>query len=95
MLSNPLTPSPVLLIGITIILVSLAKFAIHCVSARICLWHIPGPRSSSILWGEEWLLYHNSPGSLYVAWHKQFGKVVKFTGAFGVSGVFLIYYADV
>jgi hypothetical protein len=44
------------------------------------LQHIPGPRSSSLIWDEEWELYHNTPGSHYVGWHKQFGKVVKFSG---------------
>jgi hypothetical protein len=93
MLSN--LPPHALLIVLVFILVSLTRFAIRCVSARIHLWHVPGPRSSSILWGEEWLLYHTSPGSLYVGWHKQFGKVVKFTGAFGVSDVPLNMSAEV
>ncbi|KAG5646052.1 hypothetical protein DXG03_004475 [Asterophora parasitica] len=50
---------------------------------RLALKHIPGPRPSSGLWGEEWELYHSLPGSAYLRWHKDFGKVVKINGAFG------------
>ncbi|KAJ7169429.1 cytochrome P450 [Mycena filopes] len=59
------------------------KFLTRFVSARLCLRHIPGPRSNSLLWGEEWNLYHDAPGSHYLEWHQQFGKVVKFRGACG------------
>lgn len=52
---------------------------------RYALRHVPGPKASSLIWGDEWELYHNAPGALYVDMHKHFGKVVKFTGAFGVS----------
>lgn len=52
---------------------------------RYTLRHVPGPKPSSLIWGEEWKLYHDAPGALYVNIHKKFGKVVKFTGAFGVS----------
>jgi hypothetical protein len=55
------------------------------ISARFHLRRVPGPKSSSIIWGEEWRLYHNRPGSLHVEWRREFGKVVKFTGAFGVN----------
>lgn len=55
------------------------------VFVRIALRHVPGPNRSDFIWGEEWRLYHTEPGSLYVDWHKEFGQVVKFTGAFGVS----------
>jgi hypothetical protein len=58
----------------------------HQVSVRFALRHVHGPKPSSIIWGEEWKLYHNEPGSLYVDWHREFGKVVRFSGAFGVSG---------
>ncbi|KAJ6519371.1 cytochrome P450 [Mycena sanguinolenta] len=59
------------------------KFVIHFISARISLRHVPGPLSSSFIWGEEWNLYHDAPGSHYLEWHRQFGKVVKFRGACG------------
>ncbi|KAJ7785829.1 cytochrome P450 [Mycena metata] len=59
------------------------KFVIRVISARLCLRHIPGPTSTSLLWGEEWNLYHDAPGSHYLEWHQQFGKVVKFRGACG------------
>ncbi|KAJ7275499.1 cytochrome P450 [Mycena haematopus] len=59
------------------------KFLIRFVSARISLQHVPGPPSSSFIWGEEWNLYHDAPGSHYLEWHQQFGKVVKFRGACG------------
>jgi hypothetical protein len=61
------------------------KFAFHVIYARFALRNIPGPLALSLIWGEEWRLYSNPPGSLYVQWHKQFGKVIKFSGAFGVS----------
>jgi hypothetical protein len=54
------------------------------VSVRFALRHVRGPKPSSIIWGEEWKLYHSEPGSPYTNWHKEFGKVVKFSGAFGV-----------
>jgi hypothetical protein len=60
------------------------KCLIRFISARLSLRHIPGPTPTSLIWGEEWNLYHNAPGSHYLEWHQQFGKVVKFRGAFGV-----------
>ncbi|KAJ6604181.1 cytochrome P450 [Mycena vulgaris] len=59
------------------------KFLVHLISARLALRHVPGPTSTSLLWGEEWNLYHDAPGSHYLEWHRQFGKVVKFRGACG------------
>lgn len=65
--------------------VALTKIAIH----RYHLWRslrdVPGPSITSYIWGEEWTLFHGVPGSLYIDWHRKYGKVVKFTGAFGVS----------
>ncbi|KAF5377225.1 hypothetical protein D9615_006348 [Tricholomella constricta] len=75
--------SNVAIICIGFILISVLKFILHLIKIRLALNHIPGPRPSSFLWGEEWLLYHSLPGSPYLRWHKEFGKVVKFTGAFG------------
>ncbi|KAF5392408.1 hypothetical protein D9757_002185 [Collybiopsis confluens] len=59
------------------------KFLAHQVSVRQALRHVPGPRRSSLLWGDEWLLYNSAPGIHYARWHKQYGKVLKFTGALG------------
>ncbi|KAF9458748.1 cytochrome P450 [Collybia nuda] len=70
-----------MLVGL--IFVSITRSVSHIMAARLSLRHIPGPPSSSYIWGEEWVLYHSIPGSPYLGWHKQFGKVVKFTGAFG------------
>lgn len=50
----------------------------------LVLWHVPGPKPHSWLWGEEQILYHDAPGAHYVEWHRKFGKVVRFSGAFGV-----------
>ncbi|KAF8061017.1 cytochrome P450 [Lyophyllum atratum] len=71
------------IICLGVILVFLFRFMLHFVKGRLALKHIPGPRTSSLLWGEEWVLYHSLPGSPYLRWHKQFGKVVRFPGAFG------------
>ncbi|KAJ3789675.1 cytochrome P450 [Lentinula aff. detonsa] len=59
------------------------KFVAHILTTRHALRHVPGPRPSSLIWGEEWLLYHSTPGAHYVRWHRQFGKILRFTGAFG------------
>lgn len=71
------------LILLTFVLVSVTKCLVHVVSARAVLRRIPGPPSSSLIWGEEWALYSSTPGSRYVTWHKRFGNVVRLTGAFG------------
>lgn len=76
--------SRALSLGAIFLFVRIVRSVAHLVSVRKTLKHVPGPRPSSLLWGEEWLLYHSVPGSLYVDWHNQYGKVVKFTGAFGV-----------
>lgn len=60
-------------------------------STRLIFRSIPGPEPSSLLWGEEWELYHGVPGSLYLDWHKRFGRLVAFSGAFGVS---IFYFFD-
>ncbi|KAF8213574.1 cytochrome P450 [Mycena galopus ATCC 62051] len=59
------------------------KFLIHFISARAFLRHVPGPPASSFIWGEEWNLYHDAPGSHYLEWHQRYGKVVKLRGACG------------
>ncbi|TFK76723.1 cytochrome P450 [Pluteus cervinus] len=62
---------------------ALLKFIGHLICVRIQLRHVPGPRISSLIWGEEWSLYHNMPGSLQADWHNRYGKLVRFSGAFG------------
>ncbi|KAK0455909.1 cytochrome P450 [Armillaria borealis] len=81
MVWNIFTKAIFLYLGCLVVL--LLRYSIHLFSVRRTLRHVPGPRSSSLFWGEEWLLYHTLPGSHYVRWHQRFGKVVKFTGAFG------------
>lgn len=72
-----------IILGFT--LVVLVRHILYTMSTRLILRGIPGPKPSSFLWGEEWELYHRVPGSLYMDWHKRFGKLVAFTGAFGVN----------
>lgn len=69
------------------LLVCLVRIAVHTIRERIALLNIPGPAPSTFLWGEEWALYRDIPGLPYATWHKEFGKVVRFTGAFGASGL--------
>ncbi|KAJ7225974.1 cytochrome P450 [Mycena pura] len=71
------------LASFTLVIIFVGKFLVRSISGRIYLHHVPGPISSSRLWGEEWNLYRNAPGSHYLTWHRKFGKVVKFNGAFG------------
>ncbi|KAH7914468.1 cytochrome P450 [Hygrophoropsis aurantiaca] len=69
---------------IAFIFVYIVRFVQQRLSAVLILRHIPGPKNSSWLWGEEQNLYYSSsPGSLYLEWHRRFGRVIKFTGAFG------------
>lgn len=65
--------------------VLLTRYLVHSLSMRRAFRNVPGPPASSFLWGEEWELYHGPPGKPYVDWHKRFGKILKFTGAFGVG----------
>ena len=76
-----------IILGFTLVI--LIRHVLHAMSTRLVLRSIPGPKPSSLLWGEEWELYHTVPGSLYLDWHKRFGKLVAFTGAFGVSIFYL------
>lgn len=69
----------VVLAGITVFHLAVNKLRTHFLLRRI-----PGPPQSSFIWGEEWELYHSTPGSLYSSWHKRYGSVVRFSGAFGV-----------
>ncbi|PFH54737.1 hypothetical protein AMATHDRAFT_134704 [Amanita thiersii Skay4041] len=63
--------------------ISLAKSFVGIAYRRFVLRHVPGPPPPSLLWGEEWHLYTSHPGSLYSSWHKNYGKVVRFSGVFG------------
>ena len=65
-------------------LVCLLRFIHLRILTLLVLWHVPGPRRHSWLWGEEQILYHGSPGTHYAEWHREFGKVVRISGAFGV-----------
>lgn len=47
---------------------------------------VPGPWTSSYLWGEEKELFTTTPGLLYTSWHKRYGGIVALRGCFGVSG---------
>ncbi|KAJ7655267.1 cytochrome P450 [Mycena polygramma] len=71
------------LAGFGLVVFVAGKLLIRFTSARILLRNIPGPTSKSLIWGEEWNLYHDAPGSHYFEWHQRFGKVVKFRGACG------------
>ncbi|KAJ7480191.1 cytochrome P450 [Mycena galericulata] len=62
------------LAGLVYALYAGSKVFIRLLSARVSLRHVPGPSPTSFLWGEEWNLYHNPPGSHYLEWHQQFGK---------------------
>lgn len=59
------------------------RFLQQRLSSLFTLRHVPGPKTSSWVWGEEKVLYYNTPGALYLDWHRTYGNVVKFTGAFG------------
>ena len=65
-------------------LVLLTRFLLRSLYVKRSFRQVPGPPSSSLLWGEEWELYNGAPGEPYVQWHNRFGKLVKFRGAFGV-----------
>ncbi|KAJ6574663.1 cytochrome P450 [Mycena capillaripes] len=71
------------LCGLALTMFVVGQLFIRFISARISLRNVPGPTSTSLIWGEEWNLYHNAPGSHYLEWHQNFGKVVKFRGACG------------
>lgn len=75
--------NPALILG-AVAACFLARFITHFISTHRALRHVPGPRPSSLVWGDEWLLYHSTPGIHYVRWHRQYGKVLRFTSAFGV-----------
>jgi hypothetical protein len=65
--------------------VYISRFFQQRLSSLFALRHVPGPKPSSWVWGEEKVLYYNTPGALYLDWHRTYGNVVKFTGAFGVG----------
>jgi len=85
MLATLLYKFSLFLFGFNLFLVT--RCALQAISVRNAICHLPGPKPSSVLFGEEWELYRTTPGSRYVEWHSTFGKVVKFNGAFGVGAV--------
>ncbi|KAF5356064.1 hypothetical protein D9756_004016 [Leucocoprinus leucothites] len=66
-----------------IVLTIFIRFVHDLVISRLLLSPIPGPKSTSFIWGEEWKLYTRPPGQPYMEWHRQYGPVTKFRGAFG------------
>ncbi|KAF7320161.1 Cytochrome P450 [Mycena kentingensis (nom. inval.)] len=76
--------APTISVAVFSILIGLGtKFLIHLITSRLPLRHVPGPKPPSLIWGEEARLFYTSPGSHYLGWQRQFGKVVKLSGAFG------------
>ncbi|EGO02781.1 hypothetical protein SERLA73DRAFT_102755 [Serpula lacrymans var. lacrymans S7.3] len=70
-------------LALALILVGIIRLVQRRLAARLAFRRIPGPSCSSLIWGEEQKLYYNVPGSLHLQWHRHYGNVVKFTGAFG------------
>lgn len=56
-----------------------------CVRSSYLLRRIPGPKSPSKLWGCDWDMHSALPGLRYLQWKDQYGDIVKFKGALGVS----------
>lgn len=82
MLSLFLYKCSLFLLGFNLFL--LTRYTVHILSIKHTFRHVPGPDASSRLWGEEWELFHSTPGVRYIDWHVAFGKIVGFNGAFGV-----------
>lgn len=76
-------------LAFTFTFILILRFIYRQTVVRYALRRVPGPIPTSLVWGDEWKLYHDAPGALYVDVHREFGKVVKFTGAFGVGGKLL------
>ncbi|XP_006454581.1 hypothetical protein AGABI2DRAFT_114327 [Agaricus bisporus var. bisporus H97] len=72
-----------LLFSSGVALVFFVHFVYYLVLSRRLLDRLPGPKAPSLLWGEEWKLYSSTPGQPYARWHKRYGTIVKFRGAFG------------
>ncbi|KAF9269922.1 cytochrome P450 [Marasmius fiardii PR-910] len=69
------TSHPLLLLAGVFTVGSIARLLFHNFSVKRSLRVIPGPKSSSLLWGEERVLYHSEPGSQYTEWHREYGTV--------------------
>ncbi|KZV79535.1 cytochrome P450 [Exidia glandulosa HHB12029] len=54
---------------------------------RSALAHIPGPKPTSWLWGNDWDVYVTAPGKLFKEWAAQYGGAVRSHGAFGAQMV--------
>ncbi|KAF9523587.1 cytochrome P450 [Crepidotus variabilis] len=81
MISTIIYKFSLLLFGFGLFL--LGQLLYHTLSTKHAFRSVPGPRPSSWIWGEEWNLYNDLPGKPYEDWHRHFGKVVAFSGAFG------------
>ena len=69
------------------ILVSVVRILWNQFHVSTLLKHVPGPKSPSWLWGSEWQVHESAPGAPYIKWKQQYGGVVKYKGALGVSMV--------
>lgn len=88
LLLNPYSPVLRALLDVCIgwILVSVARILWNQFHVSYLLRHVPGPKAPSWLWGSEWQVLESAPGAPYVKWKQQYGDVVKYKGALGVSG---------
>ncbi|KAJ7703970.1 cytochrome P450 [Mycena rosella] len=72
-MSSPLLNA--VLASILLTLFIFGRFVLHLIASRLSLRHVPRPNSTSLLWGEEWNLYHNAPGSYYREWHRKLENI--------------------
>lgn len=54
---------------------------------RSALSHIPGPKPTSWIWGNDWDVYVAAPGQLFKEWADRYGGAVRSHGAFGVCSI--------
>lgn len=67
------------------ILVSVAGVLWNQFHVSFLLKNVPGPKAPSWLWGSEWQIHESAPGAPYIKWKQQYGDVIKYKGALGVS----------
>ena len=70
--------------------VSVARLLWNQFRVSSLLKHVPGPKAPSWLWGCELQVHESAPGVSYVRWKQQYGDVVQYKGALGVSVMSLI-----
>ena len=70
------------------LLLSIARALWNQSHVSSLLRHVPGPKAPSWLWGSEWQVHESAPGAPYIEWKQQYGDVVKYKGALGVSIIF-------